>query len=558
VRADKSQVLRRAVFRDWALMPESSRILSVKHEHAKGREERAYCITVTFFESLLVLLLAAIFLLQVARRLSLPYPAMLAAAGVVVALIPGSPSIQFAPETALALFIAPALVDAAYDFPPGAARRFWGPLVALAIFAVLVTAAVVAWVGWTFIGLPIAAAIALGAIVAPPDAAAASAVLTAVSIPRKTEVVLKGESLFNDATALLLFSGAIAIQSNNSFSLATGLRLAMAIPGGLLFGVGCALVIRRVNRLVVGTLGGNLLQFVFSYLIWIGAEHLRLSAVLCVIAFAMTAARSSELNSSARMRVHSYAVWSAVVFALNVFAFLLMGMQARSIIAHMAAPRLSEALAFAGLVVAAVVVTRLVLIIGFNRVTAWWNRRHGRPEPATLRQAFLVGWSGMRGFVTLATAFALPSSFPQRDLVVLTAFSVVLATLVVQGLTLAPLIRLLKLNSDDVLNQELIAGRARLAGAALAVLQRETGPEVENLRYGYLLERDATDNPSHCRSLERRRQNGLAAITAERAELERLRGDDRVGASTYLLLQEELDWSELTLLSDNERRIEES
>ena len=512
----------------------------------------------TFFESLLVLLLAAIFLLQVARRLSLPYPAMLAAAGVVVALIPGSPSIQFAPETARALFIAPALVDAAFDFPPGAARRLWGPLVALAIFAVLATAAVVAWVGWAFAGLPIAAAIALGAIVAPPDAAAASAVLTAVSIPRSTEVVLKGESLFNDATALLLFSGAITIQSHNSFDLAAGLRLTMAVPGGVLFGIACALIVRRINRFVVGTLGGNLLQFVFSYLIWIGADHLGLSAVLATIAFAMTAARSSELNSSARMRVHSYAVWSAVVFALNVFAFLLMGMQGRSILAQMAAPRFREALAFAGLVVLAVVVTRIVVIIGFNRVTAWWNRRHGRPEPGTWRQALLVGWSGMRGFVTLATAFALPASFPQRDLVVLTAFSVVLATLVVQGLTLAPLIRRLKLNSNDVQKQELIGARASLASAALSTLQRETGPEVENLRYAYLLERDAEDNPSRCRSLDHRRKCGLAAITAKRAELEKLRGDDRVGAGTYLLLQEELDWNELTLLSDEERRIEES
>jgi monovalent cation/hydrogen antiporter len=229
-----------------------------------------------------------------------------------------------------------------------------------------------------------------------------------------------------------------------------------------------------------------------------------------------------------------------------------------SIIVQMAAPRLREALAFAGLVVAAVVVTRLVLIIGFNRLTAWWNRRHGRPEPASLRQALLVGWSGMRGFVTLATAFALPSSFPQRDLVVLTAFSVVLATLVVQGLTLAPLIRLLKLDSNAVLNQELTGARACLAKAALTVLQTETGEEVENLRYPYLIERDAANNRSHCRSLERRRGYGLTAIAAERAELERLRGDDRVGASTYLSLQEELDWSELTLLSDNERRIEES
>ena len=160
----------------------------------------------TFFTSLLLLLLAAIALLQVSRRLSLPYPAMLALAGVVVALIPGTPTIQLDPQLALALFIAPALVDAAFDFPLGAAIRLWAPLLALAVVAVLVSTGVVAVIGVWFAGLPIAAAVALGAIVSPPDAAAATATLRSVSVPRSTDAVLKGESLFNDATALLLFS----------------------------------------------------------------------------------------------------------------------------------------------------------------------------------------------------------------------------------------------------------------------------------------------------------------------------------------------------------------
>jgi NhaP-type Na+/H+ or K+/H+ antiporter len=313
-----------------------------------------------------------------------------------------------------------------------------------------------------------------------------------------------------------------------------------------------------VNRFFVGTLGGNLLQFVIAYLVWISAEHLRVSAVLCVIAFAMTAARSSGINSSARMRVHSYAVWSSVVFGLNVFAFLLMGMQARTIVTQMTGSRLRESLAFAGLIVLAVVIVRLLVIIGYNRAISYWCRWYGKPEPATLRQAVLVGWSGMRGFVTLATAFALPASFPQRNLVVLSAFSVVLATLVLQGLTLGPLIRWLKLNSDDVLQQELIAARTGLASAALTALESVTGPEVENLRYPYLVERDAPGNSAYCRSLERRRRFGLAAIAAERGELEKLRENDRVGAGAYLFLQEQFDWNELTLLSDVERRIEEN
>ena len=512
----------------------------------------------TFFESLLVLLLTAIVLLQVSRRLSLPYPALLALAGVAVAFIPGSPAISFDPDTALALFIAPAVAYAAFDFSPRTVRRFWRPLVSLAFFAVVITTALVAWIGWKFMGLPVAAALALGAIVAPPDAVAAMAVLRSVSIPRSTHAVLQGESLFNDATALLLFSAALAVLSHGALTLGVGLRIAFAIPGGLLLGVGCAFLFRRLSRFVKNTLGGNLLQFVMAFLLWIVAEHWRVSAVLCTIAFAMTMAWNAKVKGMTRMRVHSYAVWNAAVFSLNVFAFLLMGLQGRTIIARMPPAHLKESLIFAALVVLAVVIARLTVALSLSRLNAWWERSHGRPEPATWRQAVFVGWSGMRGFVTLATAFALPASFPQRDLVVLIAFFVVFATLVLQGFTLTPLIRLLRLNQADVAQRELAEARTRLAKVALTALAEQSGPEVEYLRYGYLIQRDATDNLPGAYPLQKRREVGLTAILAGREELERLEKEDLVGADTYLLLQEELDWRELTLLVDEERRMEES
>lgn len=164
----------------------------------------------------------------------------------------------------------------------------------------------------------------------------------------------------------------------------------------------------------------------------------------------------------------------------------------------------------------------------------------------------------MRGFLTLATAFALPASFPQRDLAVLTAFSVVLATLVLQGLTLTPLVRLLKLDQHDARDREIRNGRERLATAALKVLAAQTGAEVENLRYSYLLQCDAVHDPSQAHPLDRRREFGLSAVAAQREELEHLRTDDVLSPETYLLLQEELDWNELTLLCDEDRRIEES
>jgi monovalent cation/hydrogen antiporter len=512
----------------------------------------------TFFESLLVLLLCAIVLLQVARRLSLPYPAMLAGAGVIVALIPGAPNIPIEPSTYLALFIAPALVDAAYDFPPGATRRFLAPLIAFAVVAVVLTTGVVAWIASAFLGLPLAAGVALGAIVAPPDAAAATAVLRNFSIARSTDAVLKGESLFNDATALLLFSGALTLLASGGLRLGVGLRLGFAVPGGVLLGIACAYLVRLVNPWVKDTLGGNLLQFVLSYLVWIVADHLHLSAVLCVIAFAMTLARHTDTSAfDARMRVHSFAVWSSVVFTLNVFAFLLMGMQARSIIGRMQASHLREALTFAGFIVLAVVGTRLLVVIGFNRGEAWWASARGRPAPAAIGQALFVGWCGMRGFVTMATAFALPDAFPQRDTVVLTAFCVVLATLVLQGLTLAPLIKLLKLDRSGDAARELASARAAMAKAALASIAGQDGPEAENLRFRFALKQRTCLGETSAESIERLRAISLKAIEAERGELESLRVKDKIGVEDYLGLQEQLDWSELSVLRDNERKIEE-
>jgi NhaP-type Na+/H+ or K+/H+ antiporter len=513
---------------------------------------------VTFFESLLVLLLAAIVLLQISRRLLLPYPAMLAGAGVAVALIPGAPTISFEPQTALALFMAPVVLDAAFDFPIGAVRRMRLQLIVFAVFAVVATAAIVAWIGWSLIGLPIAAAVALGAIVAPPDAAAATAVLRAVAIPRDADTVLKGESLFNDATALLLFSGAVAVASSGGLTHTVGIRIGLAAPGGLLLGILCGLLFKYISRFVKNTLGGNLLQFVIAYLIWILADHLHLSAVLCTIAFAMTLARSVEVNAATRMRVQSYAVWSAVVFGLNVFAFLLMGLQGRSIIARMAPANLRASLLFAGIVVAAVVAARLIIIVGFDRLHAWWEQLERRPRRASWRRAVLEGWTGMRGFVTLATSIALPSTFPQRDLIVLTAFSVVLVTLVVQGLTLVPLVRLLKLDQGEAISQEVAMGRRRLAKAALTSLEGQPGPEADNLRYEYILQKEASNDPCGVGSAHKRQQLGLSAVRTQRQELERMRTDDIIGVDTYLLLQEELDWNELTLLCDDERRIVES
>ena len=511
-----------------------------------------------FFESLLVLLLAAIVLLQVSRRLSLPYPSMLALAGTAAALVPGAPYFVLEPEIALALFIAPALMDAAFDFPIGTARRYWLPLSVFAIGGVIVTALVVALAGWAFAGLPFAAALVLGAIVAPPDAAAATAVLSRMAIPRNTDAILRGESLFNDAAALLIFGAALAVQSAGGLSMAVGLQFTLAAPGGLLFGILAAFMTRRLTGFVSGTLGGNLLQFVQTFLIWVVAEHLGLSAVLAIVAFAMTLASSAEAISSARMRVQSYAVWSAVVFVLNVVAFLLMGMQVRSILGDMPVDQLRDAVVFAMIVVPIVVTTRLAFCIGFNRIHAFTYRRQGRPEAATVRQGVLAGWCGMRGLVTLATALALPADFPQRDVVLLAAFAVVLATLVVQGLTLSLVIKILGLDRRVQGADELRKFRARILAAGLSDLEEQSGPEADLLRSKFLIEQKALSDPERVPALEAYRRLALRLVSVQRNELQRLRADHQLNADEYNLLLEEIDWRELSILPDEERRIEET
>ncbi|WSH68831.1 cation:proton antiporter (plasmid) [Rhizobium ruizarguesonis] len=511
----------------------------------------------TFFETLVALLAVAILLLQVTRRMRLPYPGILAAAGVAVAMLPGAPTIPIDPPTALALFIAPVLVDSAYDFPVGAARRMLLPLFFYAVVAVLVTTGVVVSISMLTVGLPIAVAVTLGAIVSPPDAAAATAVLSNLPVARRVDALLKGESLFNDATALLLFGAALTVQARGGLDAGTALQVGLAAPGGIVFGIVFGFFVSRLRPITENTVGGTLLQFVYAFSTWLIAEHLHLSAVLATVASAMTLATVSSVKDSPRMRVHSFAVWTTVVFLLNVVAFLLMGLQARRILEAMSAEELQRAMGFAAIVVVGVILARMVMAFLLHAVVASRHRRGHELAPFTSGETLLVGWAGMRGLVTLATAFALPADFPERDLVVLTAFAVVLATLVIQGATLAPMIHFLKLGRQAEVQDELKAARRSLAEAAFQRLEKEGGTEAEAIRTICKDHWTASTDANKTSPLDRRHLT-IAAVLAQRQRLEELRDTDQIGATQYLELQEDLDWKQLSVGSDEDRRITES
>jgi CPA1 family monovalent cation:H+ antiporter len=420
----------------------------------------------------------------------------------------------------------------------------------------LVTTAVVAWIGVVAAGLPLAAAVVLGAIVAPPDAAAATAIARTVSLPRRTVAVLNGESLLNDATALLLFSGALALQMGDGSAARIGTHLALAVPGGIAIGVILAKAAGWVNRMLVNTLGGNLLQFAAAYAVWLIAQRLDVSAILAVVAFAVAVARSPQSSDSPRMRVQSFAVWAAVVFVLNVTALLLMGLQAHTIIAGLAPGRLGPSLRFAGLVILGVIVSRFAVVMAWNWASRRFRSVRGGLDAPTVSGGIFVSWCGMRGLVTLITAFALPPAFPQRDLVVLAAFAVVLATLVGQGLTLVPLIRVLGLDRMEDPDAELKHARERLVAAALDRLRDH--PEATDLVSYFEAKRDKASDPDRAHWLKDKRQAGLDVVRAQREALRRMRAEDQISTDSFYFLQEELDWRNLTLLPDEDRRIDEA
>jgi CPA1 family monovalent cation:H+ antiporter len=499
------------------------------------------------FEITLILLALAVVFLQIAQRLRLPYPSLLALAGGCVALLPFAPHMGIQPQLALALFVAPAVLDSAFDMPPREMLRIWVPLVSLAVVLVLLTTAAVAWAGVALGGLPIAAAIALGAIVAPPDAAAASAVLREFSLPRRTLAVLQGESLLNDAVALLLFGLAVtaAVAPDGAWrSLAP--RLLVAVPGGAVLGVLSAQFGIRIFTKLAGTLSLVLAQFLVGYGTWILAERLQLSPIVAEVALAAVIAHYMPSRTSARDRVNSYAVWATMVFVLNVLAFLLMGLQARDILSQLQSDALTHALGFAGIVLGIVIGVRIAYVMAYGFVLRMFRHfferiLHSRVPSASI--GVLTSWCGMRGLVTLATALALPPEFPSRDVIVLSAFMVVLGTLILQGFTIRPLIALLHITPDDSLDEEVGQTRNAMLEAALKELQGIPGDGAAALRAEYGAVRAGNvgrAQPDTEYDNMRRR-----AILAERLLLADWRRRGRIQDDAYHLLEDELDRAEL-------------
>src|SRR6266404_1659564 len=445
------------------------------------------------FEWTLALLLGAVILTGLARRVGVPYPSLLAIAGAALAFAPAGPELEIEPDLALALFVAPVLLDAAFDTSPRDLRRNVIPLASLVVVAVGLTTAAVAWVGWRLGGLPIAAAVALvhaGPIIA----------LMAVGSP---------------------------------------------IAGWLL----ARLYLLGTAR-VRDAASSTVLTFVGTFGVWLLAERVGLSLIITMVTYGMTLAQEASRRATARNRVSTYSVWESAVFVLNVLAFVILGLQARHSLSRLSRESLSHALLVSGAVLATVIVVRIAYVMAHTTVARLKNRWFGLAltsgtAPPTVAGGLLVSWCGMRGLVTLATAFALPSGFPGRDLIVLCAFCVVLGTLVIQGFTLRPLLDRLGFEADGGVGREISRGRLGIMQAALDILAGERSPAAVAVREGYVAAREVAASPDEPQGATEHDRLRLRAITAQRLTLHRLREEGAIGDEAFHRLEEEVDWAEL-------------
>ena len=509
------------------------------------------------FEVVIALLLGGAGLAALARRVGTPYPALVALAGAALALVPGTPTLVLDPELALALFVAPVLLDAAFDASPRDLRANWRVVSGLALGAVALTIVTVAMVARALVpDMPWGAAIALGAIVAPPDAAAATAVLKQLRPPHRLLVILEGESLFNDASALLIYRLAVGATVGGAVVGWNVIPMLLVVTvGSIVLGVILGRLTLRLTARITDVATAVIVQFGSTFAVWILAERLHLSGILTMVVYAMTAARSAADVIPARIRIPSYAVWEVAVFVLNVLAFILVGFQLKSISARVSGPTGVRYAAVAAAVCVAVILARIAWVTGAAAFSRWRcrPRADGTPGPRdavalTARGAAVVGWCGMRGTVTLAAALALPTGgagsapFPYRDLILLTAFGVVLGTLVLQGLTLRPLLLRLRLEDDGSVEREVHLARVETLRAALAATA--AGPDAETaalVRHRYDLQLRRAEEVARDADVAVVR----AATDAQRRRLVALRADGTIGDAAFQRVEEELDWAEL-------------
>jgi CPA1 family monovalent cation:H+ antiporter len=522
-------------------------------------------------ETIVVLFTLVAILVLIARRIAVPYPVFLVLGGLALGFIPRLPQVQLRPEIVFYFFLPPLIYPAALFTSWRDFRRNLRPILLLAIGLVLFTTVAIAAVAhWLIPSLPWAAAYALGAIVSPPDAVAATSVIRRLAVPHRIQAILEGESLVNDATALVALQFAVAALLTGNFSIGNAsLRFVWVVVGGIAFGLLIGVCMRWVQR----HLDDPPVQITFSlltpFLAYLPAEYLRVSGILSTAAAGIYLGWHSPLTISARTRLQVYSFWEIIAFLLNGFVFISIGLQLPGIISGLEGESRLSLARYALIVSIAVVMVRIIWVFSATYIPRLLSKQLRARDPAPpWQEVTITAWAGMRGVVSLAAAFALPfvlsdgQPFPGRNYVLFLTFCVILATLVFQGLTLPLIIRKLGIRDDGSTDDEERSARVEANKAALKLLdelatRNEFSIEtVQRLRAEYddRLEqlKLCAENPDDCSGqiltpqYQRLQQETL---TAERQTIIQLRNRRVINDESLRRIQRDLDLAEARLTS---------
>ena len=517
------------------------------------------------------LLMAVAVLALLARRFHVPYPIFFVMGGLLIGLIPGLPKVRLDPELVFLFFLPPLLFPAALFTSWRDFRSNLRPISLLAIGLVLFTTVAVAWLAHLFFHLPLAVGFVLGAIISPPDAIAVTAIAERLSVPRRIVTILEGESLVNDATALVAYRFAVVAVATGSFSLtrAGGQFLVVGL-GGILAGLAMGWLVEKFHRRVDDAPIEITVSLLTPFAAYLAAERLGVSGVLAVVAAGLYLGwRSPEILSS-RTRLQAGPVWDMVEFLLNGFVFILIGLQLPEVLHALSSHAdysFGRLVRYALIISLAVIFIRILWVFPASYLPRLLFKRIRDKDPyPSWRHVTIVAWTGVRGVVSLAAALALPDTiqgglpFPDRDLILFLTFIVILSTLVVQGLSLPTLIRWLGIKDDGAAAKEERDARLKANQAALARLREiaEHDPakldakrrlciEYEDrIRQLEAVDPEKTDSPRRLFSSEYEHLS-MAALLEERNTILQLRNASIISDEVLRRIQRDIDLAEARL-----------
>ncbi|MBL0744069.1 Na+/H+ antiporter [Chryseolinea lacunae] len=426
--------------------------------------------------TVIILLAVVTALAEVTDRIKVPYPILLVLAGIAISLVPGLPVITLNPEVVFLVFLPPILYAAAWTTSLAEFKAARRSITLLATGCVIFTTCAVAWVAHIFIpDLSWPEAFVLGAIISPPDAVAAAAATKGLAIPKRVTTILEGESLVNDATGLIAYKYAVAAVVTGVFNVwEAGLQFFVVAGVGIVLGLLVGLVFKWIHKLTPDNpTTDTTLTFLAPFVAYLSAESIHVSGVLAVVVCGLYLGRQSSKIFSQQGRLQAYGVWDTVIFMLNGIIFILIGLQLRVVMEGMEEHSFGTLLWYGAIVSVAVILGRIIWVYPGTYIPRIIKRiRTTEPKPS-MKTVTVVAWSGMRGVVSLAAALALPLTtmgdepFHNRNLIIFLTFCVILSTLVLQGLTLRPLINWLGIEVDNAEHEREQQARLRIASSVI-------------------------------------------------------------------------------------------